>query len=290
MIDGPVSRWMEVNGVRLHVADWGGDGSAVLLAHPTGFLGMVWKPVIDHLRALGFDGRVVTFDQRGHGLSSKPDEGYQWPVFMDDLEALMPALGLDDVIGVGHSGGATTIACVAARRPAWFRRLLLVDPILLDPVADRTPEGSENPMAARTRNRRLVWPSREDLYRSFRERSPYDTWTDAALRAYVDHGTFDRPDGEIELLCPGRIEAQVYENAAGFDPYACLEAVTVPVVFVRGATSQSYTPERAARAMSVTRGAELIEIPGTSHFVPMERPDLIAALIIGEPMRSRAIV
>ena len=290
MIDGPTSRWVEVNGIRLYVADWGGNGSTVLLAHPTGFLGAIWKPVIDHLRALGFDGRLMTFDQRGHGLSSKPDGGYQWPVFTDDLEALMAALGLGGVIGVGHSAGATTVACVAARRPSWFRRLLLVDPILLDPVTDRTPEGTENPMAARTRNRRLVWPSREELYRSFRERPPYDTWTHAALQAYVDYGTFDRPDGEIELLCPGRIEAQIYENAASFDPYACLAAIAVPVVFVRGATSESYTPERAERAMSVTPGAELIEVADSSHFVPMERPDLVAELILGEPTSSRAIV
>jgi hypothetical protein len=45
------------------------------------------------LRAGGFGGRDSHYDQRGHGLSSKPDDGYHWQSFVDDARALFRALG-----------------------------------------------------------------------------------------------------------------------------------------------------------------------------------------------------
>jgi pimeloyl-ACP methyl ester carboxylesterase len=271
-----------VNGVRLNVTDWGGDGSPVLLAHPTGFLGAVWRPVIDCMRTAGFAGRVLTFDQRGHGLSSKPDQGYEWSNFVEDACELIVALDLRDFLGVGHSAGATTLACASARKPGRARGLILIDPILIDRAMSEFRRGRDNPMAAKTRTRRLVWSSRSELYRSFRQRPPYDTWTDDALRAYVEEGSFERPDGEYELFCPGRIEAQIYQNADTIDGFACLGALRIPTVIVRGEQTDSFDESRAKRALSCLHSGRLLTIQKATHYVPMEQPRLIADLILAE--------
>jgi pimeloyl-ACP methyl ester carboxylesterase len=271
-----------VNDVRLHVTDWGGDDPGLFFAHPTGFLGAVWRPVIEALRARGFTRRVITFDQRGHGLSSKPDVGYEWSRFVDDVAELVRELALDRCVGVGHSAGATTLACVAAREVGRFRRLVLVDPILFDRRVDPFDDGPDNALAARTRTRRLVWSSRAELFESFRSRPPYDTWTDVALASYVEAGTFERPDGEIELLCPGRIEAQIYRNAASMDAFACLRALTIPVVLVRGERSDSFDARRAERALASLRDGRSLTVSGASHYVPMEKPELVADLVLAE--------
>ena len=142
-----------VNGVRLHVTDWGGEGMPVLFAHPTGFLGAVWRPVIDRMRARGFTGRVLTFDQRGHGLSSKPDRGYEWGNFIEDVRALIASLDLREFLGVGHSAGATTLACASARDPGRARSLILIDPILFDPAISEHRRGRDNPGPRRARRR-----------------------------------------------------------------------------------------------------------------------------------------
>jgi pimeloyl-ACP methyl ester carboxylesterase len=276
------SFFVAVNGVRLRVADWGGDGAAVLFAHPTGFLGAVWRPVIDCMRAAGFSGRVLTFDQRGHGLSSKPDQGYQWSNFVDDVQELIRVLDLREFLGVGHSAGATTLACASARDPGRARGLILIDPILIDATTAHFKSGRDNPMAAKTRTRRLVWASRAELYESFRRRSPYDTWTDRALRIYVEEGTFERPDGEYELYCPGRIEAQIYQNAGSIDGFSCLAALRIPTLIVRGERSDSFDEARAGRAVSCLRQGRLLTVPKATHYVPMEQPHLIADLILAE--------
>ena len=276
------SFYVHVNGVRLNVTDWGGEGRGVFFAHPTGFLGAIWAPIIEEIRQRGFPARILTFDQRGHGLSSKPDAGYEWSRFVDDVAALVRELALESYVGVGHSAGATTLCCVAARDNMPFRRLLLIDPILFDRHVEDGGDGRANPLSQRTRTRRLVWSSRSELFDSFRSRPPYDTWTDAALANYVEKGTFERPDGEIELLCPGRIEAQIYQNAASIDAYACLRKLSIPVLVVRGERSDSFTGERHDRAMASLSNGRSLTVPGASHYVPMEKPSLVADLVLAE--------
>ena len=277
-----ISRRIPANGIEIHVTDWGGEGRGILFAHPTGFFGAVWKPIIERLRARGFDSRILTFDQRGHGRSSKPDRGYEWPNFVSDVCVVAEELGVRDFLGVGHSAGGTTLVGVSVSRPETFRRLLLIDPILIDAKREAYESGVENPMAARTRTRRLVWSSRQEMFDAFSNRRPYDAWTDEALRNYTDEGTFDRPDGEVELWCPGRLEAQVYQNGASLDPYALLAQLRVPVVFVRGAESDSFGETRSARAMETVPDARMVTLEGVGHYIPMEIPDRTVDLILAE--------
>lgn len=278
----------EVGSVRLHVTDWGGEDPAIVFAHPTGFLGAVWRPILLRLRRAGVRDRLLTYDQRGHGLSSKPDAGYEWERFVDDTRGLLAHLDIAGAIGVGHSAGATTLAGVAAAEPSRFRRLVMIDPVLFHPeLARLIAETGQNPMVARTRTRRIVWHSRDEIFASFRTRSPYDTWTDEALRAYVDEGTFDRPDGEVELLCPARVEGQIYSAASSYDGFAALRRVLAPVLVVRGERSTTLDEARANMAVECLRDGRLVTVPGTSHFVPMERPDEVARLILAEREATR---
>ncbi|HEY2772868.1 MAG TPA: alpha/beta hydrolase [Candidatus Binatia bacterium] len=277
---------IRVGKIHLHVTDWGGHTSddCIVFAHPTGFLGAVWKPLLVRLRALGVTSRFLSWDQRGHGLSSKPDDDYAWEQFVVDATELLRILGIERALGVGHSAGATTLAGVAAAEPKFLSRLVLIDPVLFHPEMARMMKeaGVQNPMAARTRTRRVVWRSREQLFHSFRRREPYSTWTDEALHAYVDEGTFDRPDGEVELLCPARVEAQVYSAASDFDAYSILGRVQAPMLLVRGESSTTLDEPRARRAAEVAPRARLVTVPGTTHFIPMEKPDEVARLIVAE--------
>ena len=99
---------IRVGELTFHVTDWGGHTSedCIFLSHPTGFLGAVWKPLLARLRRLGVTSRLVTYDQRGHGLSSKPDDEYSWELFITDTIGVMKELGIRDALGIGHSAGA----------------------------------------------------------------------------------------------------------------------------------------------------------------------------------------
>src|SRR2546430_17058719 len=71
--------------------------------------------------------RVVAFDQRGHGLSDQPNDGYDFVTIAEDAVHAMAALGLGKVALVGHGWGARVALVLAVRHPALFSHLLLVD-------------------------------------------------------------------------------------------------------------------------------------------------------------------
>src|SRR6478752_6078524 len=69
-------------GLEFEIYDFGGEGPVALLHHASGFCTGVWRRIARELRR-GY--RVIGFDARGHGDSSKPEQPYTWQVFGDDL-------------------------------------------------------------------------------------------------------------------------------------------------------------------------------------------------------------
>jgi hypothetical protein len=84
-----------------------GSGSPVVLIHGWPLNGDAWEKQTAALLAAGH--RVITYDRRGFGRSSKPGVGYNYDTFATDLNALLNALDLTGVSLVGHSMGTGEI-------------------------------------------------------------------------------------------------------------------------------------------------------------------------------------
>jgi pimeloyl-ACP methyl ester carboxylesterase len=271
----PTSHRVRVRDLTLRYLDFGGDGPPLLFLHATGFHAWVWAPYVDRFRATH---RVLALDQRGHGESDKPPTGYRWEEFGADLAAFLDALALERIDAVGHSKGATAIAAAAAAGTTRVARAVLIEPVLFaGPIASAPI--FENPLAAGAMRRREVWPSRSVMFDSLRPRMPFETWQEEFVRYYVDHGVADRPDGQVALLCPGAIEAQVYANAPLTDGFALLERLHVPVLLIRGAQSPGLGEREASEALRRLPDGRLLTIPQAGHFVPMERPEAVMTAI-----------
>jgi len=148
------------SGLRLAVHDWGGDGDPVLLAHPTGFHGVVWQPVAERLVAAGR--RVCSFDFRGHGDSDPaPDGVYAWSGFGEDAGAVLDHLGWrgePHLLAAGHSKGGAALLMVAIADGAALPRVWTFEPIIF-PTEVVEPMPPDNSMSATARRRRATWPS-----------------------------------------------------------------------------------------------------------------------------------
>jgi pimeloyl-ACP methyl ester carboxylesterase len=81
--------------------------------------------VARHLHAAGH--HVIAIDQRGHGLSEKPDHGYDFDSITDDLAHLLDALHIDQPILAGQSWGGNVVLAFGARFPTRARGLVFVD-------------------------------------------------------------------------------------------------------------------------------------------------------------------
>jgi len=88
--------------VELYYEDHG-SGSPVVLIHGWPLSGASWEKQTSALLAAGH--RVITYDRRGFGRSSKPSVGYNYDTFAADLDAVLTTLDLTDVSLVGFSMG-----------------------------------------------------------------------------------------------------------------------------------------------------------------------------------------
>ncbi|WP_243437868.1 alpha/beta fold hydrolase [Streptomyces sp. FH025] len=107
---------VEVNGVRLHLAEQG-EGPLVLLLHGFPESWYSWRHQFAPLAEAGF--RVVAPDQRGYARSSQPEsvDAYSLLHLVGDVTALIGALGEERAVVVGHDWGAPVAWATAALRP-----------------------------------------------------------------------------------------------------------------------------------------------------------------------------
>ena len=270
------------DGVTLALHDLGGDGAPVLMCHPTGFLAATWAPLAAELAG---HANCWALDFRGHGDSTVPASGdFAWDGMADDVVAVVDALAGSgvDVVGlraVGHSMGGTALLMAEQRRPRTFGGLWLYEPIVSPPSeggdADRV---GSNPMAEAARRRRPGFPDREAAYANFACKPPLGIVAPAALRAYVDHGLRDRPDGTVELKCAPEVEAKVFEGSLRQTTFSRLGEVRCPVtVAVSGdAAGPAFLGPLVADALP---HGTLERHPTLTHFGPMEDPAAMAAAV-----------
>jgi len=290
MKGSPRQHEIDAGGVELTYFEWGSpDSPVILLVHATGFHARCWDLTIASL--IG-DYRVIAPDLRGHGRSAR-QEPYVWNSFTRDLELLVDSLQIRDAIGVGHSLGGHCITQLAAGRPGIFERLLLVDPVILDPQAyskERYSDltGPEDHPVARRRNH---WASWEEMFQRFRDRHPFSLWQPQALEDYCRFGLRPRTDGEgFELACPPVVEASIYLGNARSDIYERISEITIPTVVLRAKARDpdahdlmdfASSPTWESLAAQFPRGRD-VYLPHLSHFIPMQDPQLTARFIADE--------
>jgi pimeloyl-ACP methyl ester carboxylesterase len=276
------SHSFDANGVRLAVHDWGGTGAPTLLAHPTGFHGVVWKPVAERLVDAGR--RVWSFDFRGHGESDAPPlgvENYSWHGFADDVLAVADHLevaGDPALVACGHSKGGASLFLGEVKRPGSFPHIWAFEPIVF-PRPEVFTEG-ENPLARGALRRRNEWSSIDEALESYASRQPLDVMTNEALRAYVDYGMRDRGDGVFELKCRPDVEAQVFSMGPHNGVFEQLPSIESKVVVVSGETSTDIGASLGAMIVERLPHARLEIMAGVGHFGPQQDPDACAASIL----------
>lgn len=90
-----------------------GTGQPVVLIHGYPLSGASWEKQEERLLEAGY--RVITYDRRGFGDSSKPSGGYDYDTFADDLDQVLTTLDVTDAVLVGFSMGTGEVARYLAR-------------------------------------------------------------------------------------------------------------------------------------------------------------------------------
>jgi len=250
----------------------GGDGPTLIICHATGFHGRAYAPMADSLLD---DFTVWAIDLRGHGASPTPVTGdFTWDLLASDILACIDALDLPDILVFGHSMGGGALLLAEVARPGLIRGAYLYEPIIFprEYFIGRT----DNPMAEPARNRREIFPSRQEALARYSSRPPLNQLRADALHAYVEYGFKDLEDGSVRLACRGESEARTFE---------CDEKITLDRVegfdfpLTVGAGGIGGYPNPATFApllVDAIPGSELIVYETLGHFGPLEAPPTIA--------------
>lgn len=245
-----------------------GRGQPLLLLH-----GMMAHGVFFRFqRPLSSDFRLITVDLRGHG-ASRADEPERVTVewLAGDVAALVEALGLDGVIGVGWSLGATVL---------WH--------VLSGPAAGRFAGSIIVDMTPCVLNHGdwQLGLSREICdARSAAIRGDFEAFAASAGQAIfaqpVQPGLRETAAWASEAFARNdpAVMGAVWASLAGQDARALLAGVKVPNLIVHGAQSQLYGPGTADYLGAALPDAQTMRFERSGHAPHMEEPDLFNAAV-----------
>jgi pimeloyl-ACP methyl ester carboxylesterase len=270
--------------------DFGGEGPVLHLAHANGFPPRTYRLLAEILTARY---HVIGLPSRPLWPGSRPESVPHWRVMADDLIRGLDDLGLQGIVGVGHSMGGDLTLWAAISRPDLFRAAVLVDPVILPPMWLRGVQllrclglGRKLPLAEGALRRRRLWPNRQVCYERYRRLPVFAHWPDASLRAYVEAGTRERSDGQVELAYPPEWEAHIFATV----PTDIWRAVprlrpdgdrpSPPTLVMRGERSDTFRAASQARMERLLPQARYLVIPDAGHLLPMERPAEVGAAIL----------
>ncbi len=133
----------------LFFTDTEGAGRPIVLVHGWPASEAAWNRITSALQDAGY--RIIAYDRRGFGRSGKPGSGFDYDTFAADLDALLSALDLIDVVLVGFSMGGGEVARYIANhgtaRVTGAAFIGAITPCLDATLADN-PDGAFTPDAA----------------------------------------------------------------------------------------------------------------------------------------------
>ena len=235
---------------------------------------------LEPLQSLGDERPVVFYDQLGCGKSDIPDDMslYALPRFVEEVDAVRRALGLERVHLLGHSWGGFMAIEYMSGQPSGVVSLTLAST-------------SPSTRAFETAARGLLAGMPEDMQRTI-ERCEADgttetgeymaasllfmtkhvyrgeqPWPDALLRTMANHAVspaYEHMWGPSEFNAAG--------NLKGWDREAGIGKITVPTLITCGRHDEA-TPEMVAVMQRRIPGSELAIFGNSSHMAHMEEPE-----------------
>lgn len=260
-----------VHGRELNVWE-AGDPSAppVLLIHGIPTNHTLWWDVVPRLAP---QARVLAVDMLGYGRSDQPD-GMPVDIAAQTryLVALLDALDVRRATVVGHDLGGGVAQILAVRYPERLERLAIMNGVCYDvwPVPLVKPLQLSAPVLEHLPGHPTVDGLRLMLRSLFAHRASAERFLDAFLEPFADDQGLDVLATHLRALDSRHTEELV----------PALPTLRVPAAVVWGLQDHQLKPETGERLARDIPHAEATWVEDASHFVPCDRPDVVADAVL----------
>ena len=246
-----------------------GSGPTVVLAHCWGCSHAIWVPVARRLVESGH--RVVLYDQRGHGSSTRGAAPLSIETLGNDLAAVLENLDVERAVLAGHSMGGMTIMSLATYHPHVLDERACALVLVATAAADM---GSGAIGMERFASGLIASPAVSLALRS------------GAGNRFV-RGVFGADPVREQMDLTRILFAQTHPRVrSGFlsamTAVNLLEGIAtigVPTTVMIGSRDRLTAPARSDQLIGAIPGARLVTLPGRGHMLPLEDPDAVAAEI-----------
>ncbi|MDT9597425.1 alpha/beta fold hydrolase [Sphingosinicella rhizophila] len=270
--------WSSRDGLRLHYRDYDGKPSRPPILCIPGLTRNArdFEGVADRLAG---EWRLICVDLRGRGESAyaRDSSTYAPPVYAEDIEDLIEALGLDRFVLFGTSLGGIVGMLLAMRGKARFAGVLLND---IGPVLDERGLGRIRSYVGRSQS----WPTWVHAARHFQDYQgnvypewKLEQWLIFAKRLCKLNGSGRIvPDYDARIAEPFKTPAG---ESGGFDLWPAFRALSgMPALLVHGALSDLLTAETVALMKKKKPMLESVTVAGVGHAPTLEEPEAVAGI------------
>ncbi|WP_292575046.1 alpha/beta hydrolase [Mesorhizobium sp.] len=254
------SRRVDAGRIVLNVREIG-TGPLMLFFHGITSNSAVFAPLMAQLSARF---TTVAVDQRGHGLSDKPESGYEANDYADDIASLIRTLGRGPAILVGHSLGARNSVTAAARNPELVRSVIAID--FTPYIETEALDALESRVNAGDRIFRDVEAVQEYLAGRY-PNIPAD-----AIRIRAESG-YRQVEGGLRPLASPSAMAQTAKGLRA-DLTQAYRDVAKPVLIVRGEESKLVSAAALAKTSRLRPDLAVVVVPGADHYVNEVCPEV----------------
>jgi pimeloyl-ACP methyl ester carboxylesterase len=263
--------------LRLATRRWAaGTGvPAFVLVHGLASNARLWDGVARRLAEAGHP--VVAVDQRGHGRSDAPHDGYDFATVTDDLRLLLARCGLDRPVLVGQSWGGNVVLEAAARWGHQLAGVAAVDGGTID-LQHRFAEWEACA-------ERLAPPAFDGLTRAGVERMLRDShpdWPDEGITGTLANFA-ERPDGTVHPRLRRDRHMQILRALWEQRPSEHYAAVDVPMLLIPADTGDTdWTSDKRRDIDHAADGLAHARVQwlAGAHDLHAQRPGAVVATLL----------
>jgi pimeloyl-ACP methyl ester carboxylesterase len=276
---------VRIRGLDMHLRSWGPAPSAaaplVLLLHGYQDTGDTFQFLVD---AFEHEWPLAALDWRGFGRSGWSQEGYWFPDYLGDLDALLQMRSPSEPARlVGHSMGGNIASLYAGLRPQRVRCVVNLEGFGLPRTSP-----AQAPAHLRSWLDQIKSVPPLKTYDSFEQlaaiiRHRYPRFGEAQSRYVAEAWGKLEADGRVHLLGDARhrwLNAILYKRE---DAEACWREIHAPLLMLIGEESALLPRLGADGSDAAFRanvpGIEIAHIAGAGHMLHIEKPNVIAPLI-----------
>jgi pimeloyl-ACP methyl ester carboxylesterase len=278
-----LSNFFTIRGLRYHVRTWGEPSNpALFLLHGWMDVSASFQFLVDSFER---EWHVIAPDWRGFGLTEWARDGYWFPDYYADLDALLNLYQPDaPVLLVGHSMGGNIAGVYAGLRPQRIAKLVSLEGLgMARTQPDAAPKRLSDWLDAQ------VKPPRFAPYSSFAELAARLMRKNPRLREdqaqfLARHWGRETDAGTVELRSDPRHKAANPYLFRVEEALACWRRVSAPVLLVNGKESHipgwlKERPEQLAERKSAFRDLREAELEDCGHMMHHDQPRKLAHLI-----------